>query len=385
MYQKKLIILFLGFFFLTGCASLFPTNSGENEENEQVIGTKGLTIKFEENLPPEIASEGSQITISFLIKNEGTYNLEEKADGSPEEYFLKVSSDTNSKIIIDDERKTTHRQTLNESLIGINQYRTQGGFTTQEFQGEIDSSSTQLKKTTRITGTLCFPYKTQLKTTTCLDDSLINFNEEKICEAGETLFESQGAPVAITKIQEQKLQKKRDGTHYNLKIYLENVGEGVIIKENKTREQCFQGLPFTPDEINLGLKTISAKPQNQTTEYKYSYKENNYHDDEDTCNRALNNEENDVKEGKTCKLVEKITRILKQVQQQEERNAPIVRISQSDDELECDSLRREGTENYIKCGINLGDAENIINSQTELTIIIPYGYQITTTRNIEIT
>jgi len=205
MYQKKIIVLLLiSGIFLTGCASLF--SSGTETNQEEVTGNKGLTIKFEENLPPELVSEGSQNKISFLIKNEGAYNLE-GTEENPIEYYLKIGTDLNNRITprltdgtneyeTQDEcigqnggqlnvcslQVNPHQKTLNKPLIGITQHRTIGGFTQQDFTAEINSTNTQLKKTTRITGTLCFPYETQLKTTVCLDDSLLNPGEEKICQ-----------------------------------------------------------------------------------------------------------------------------------------------------------------------------------------------------------
>lgn len=421
MNKKKIICLLLIVFLLSGCnVAFFQGTIQEENSNKQIKGNKGLTLSIQNTLPEEI-SGGVEIPIQFLIQNEGAYDLGNISE-KPLKYYLVLNSDSNIQILdsdsnvqnneeptdgnratgpcdansnfrdtpqgreicnsLEEENEEPNIRKLNEDLVGVTQQRTIGGFTTESFNITTLSQPT-LKKTATISGHLCYPYETKLEILTCLDSSLFNFDETSFCEAETQKFDSQGAPVAIKKIETNKLKKKTDGIYYSVKIYLEDVGKGVIIKEDKLYDHCRGDLSFELGERNLGLKTITPilelegyssyevnecyaavtvaeasceyiKAQNERIGGSYSLDEVN------ECYAAIT-------------VAEASCRNLK-VQENEER-------------FECGSLKKVDGENYIECNLHLfansnEEIENFITKEIKLKIRLPYGYQTGVSKTI---
>ena len=68
---------------------------------------------------------------------------------------------------------------------------------------------------------------TKASPTVCIDPYPFDDGQEKVCQIGSQTLASQGAPVAVTKIEQEASTNK-----IQFKVYVENVGDGDVINSS---------------------------------------------------------------------------------------------------------------------------------------------------------
>jgi hypothetical protein len=68
---------------------------------------------------------------------------------------------------------------------------------------------------------------TKASPTVCVDPDPFDKRQEKVCQIGSQILETQGAPVAVTKIEQEASTDK-----IQFKIHVENVGGGDVINSS---------------------------------------------------------------------------------------------------------------------------------------------------------
>lgn len=92
---------------------------------------------------------------------------------------------------------------------------------------------------TQLFASVCYPYQTMLATTVCVDANAFNGNQqEQICTAKTLTFQDQGAPIAITSIENRPTPVRvaapgGRGAYNSVRptfiIHFRNVGDGAVL------------------------------------------------------------------------------------------------------------------------------------------------------------
>ena len=248
MKTVHFMLFLLAVVFLAGCDLTIITNiinpeGGGGSIKTSTEGTDGLTLKFFEGAPPEslLANVGSdpgietKVNIGIMIENRGVQDLNcsEQECG----YFR---IDGGKYIKLDETFKNgTLKQALESSKVSVipgKIWYGSGGRVAIEMQASLENP----EKTTRSTifANVCYPYKTSLSTPICVETAHYSV-ENRVCDLRALSFSSQGAPVAITRIDQDSVIDG-DEVKPRLGIHVKNVGGGFVIgkEDEELRGAC---------------------------------------------------------------------------------------------------------------------------------------------------
>ncbi|MEE9525497.1 MAG: hypothetical protein V3V78_02715 [Candidatus Woesearchaeota archaeon] len=214
-----------------GCKTRPGTEADQGPE-DVYKGTKGLEMKFLQNLPPSKLYDTSTLSILLEMENKGASDL----SGSKCRLYLSGFDD---KII----RGLDKSQTCASSLEGKGILNPEGGFATQEFSTDLidlPDFLDSLKQTLQITA--CYEYQTIASPVVCIDPHLYEIGPlDRACIVKDvTTAGGQGAPVAVTGVDVE--MAGRDRVSFNIKV--SNVGDGTPLYRGTS---VFADCPFNVD------------------------------------------------------------------------------------------------------------------------------------------
>lgn len=224
--MKKIMIVFLiaAALFLASCISTDKTTGSEYR-----TGTQGIVADFLTASQKQLFFEGDFLNLVLDVKNKGVF--------ADYEGFVIVSGYDPNAIFIGEVKKTI------PMIEPKSAYLPEGGSELLEFK-----ESRQMKVPYGssykpiIIASSCYTYQTKAALKTCV---IPNYNEyirgDTVCMPAAAALDSQGAPVAVVSVDETA-----SPTKIQYLITLKNVGNGQIIKKDRTSE-C----PF-----NLGVHDI---------------------------------------------------------------------------------------------------------------------------------
>jgi len=224
-FKIRLEFLFLILFIILVSGCLPNRNSGSSKDFAK--GSDGLSINFLENNPLDsylVDEEEEPITLILEIKNQGAF---------PDENDLNILdtgqvyiSGYDEEIInFDDKSKNLDP----EFLLGKSSSNPEGGYDTINFDGSIIADNMIVSRyEPTLLATICYPYVTRVSTSVCVDPFPTEDRGKKVCNLGSQRLTSQGAPIAITRIDQEASSNK-----IQFKISLKNIGDGEIIKFNE--------------------------------------------------------------------------------------------------------------------------------------------------------
>lgn len=197
IYSKKtflILILIITMLAIQGCG-------GQRGMVPIFVGTEGIKIEFINNAPPTNMYEHQPINIMIELWNKGAYtpqpNEEIIVNLRYDPIYFDSENEQGSLITTD----TTGRVT---NLAGKSEIWPQGQriieplktLRTREILG------TREMPTTNMEVTACYPYKTFLSESICLDTDIYQIESSPLCRnKGVFTYSSQGAPIAITKLE----------------------------------------------------------------------------------------------------------------------------------------------------------------------------------------
>ncbi len=219
----KIILGILSVFLLlisaTGCER--KEGIGIGKKGEAAKGTEGLIISFLRNFPQDsylVGSSNEEISVAVDVRNKGTYPETSSPNGN-----IYLSGFDDDIITLEKSKSISGL-----SLPGVSSLNPEGGIDTIEFKGQIITNKIKVDKyEPTILATVCYEYVTKDGPSVCIDPKPFDETQEKVCQIGDITLASQGAPVAITKIDEEASTNK-----IRFKIHIKNVGGGDIIKLN---------------------------------------------------------------------------------------------------------------------------------------------------------
>lgn len=165
------------------------------------VGTHGLELKFLNNAPPDVVYEQSEVSIFIELWNRGAYTVPPydtlinlrfnplyfSQDNSDQNFFL--TSNPTGQIqgaIIGKTETWPEGEKFIFPLTKLN---------INEIPGTREMPTTELELVA------CYAYKTFLSEMICLDTDIYQVDENPICRnKGRFTYSSQGAPIAITRL-----------------------------------------------------------------------------------------------------------------------------------------------------------------------------------------
>ena len=232
-----MFIAILLLLFISACK-----NGTDKNSDTFVRGSDGLVMSFLQNAPQEryvIGSAPEGIAIAIDVWNKGAHPDENaKPLGgitSEKELFTtrgRISiSGFDKNIITMQKGYKDYKDFLDNDvyLPAASPLNPRGGLSTVEFKGTINANNIIVNKyEPTILVTACYPYFTTATPTVCIDPFPFDTRQEKVCNIGSQNVELQGAPIAVTKIDEEASSGK-----IRFKITIENVGKGDVIWSNQ--------------------------------------------------------------------------------------------------------------------------------------------------------
>lgn len=242
--SKAIPLLIIFILFIAGCGK----QDSKSAEIDVFVGIEGLTAEFVKNAPPARVFEESKFPILLQVENKGSYSIGDDkwgvlTIGREKDYVNIISLEKNNRVAAGEGKEGKNEASF--VIDGKTQINPRGDKIIVAFNaqtGKLDpQSETRLSA---ITATFCYPYKTILSTTVCIDPDITGSSPaKKVCNVKEMVFSNgQGAPVAVTKIEPQMIPEG-NVVRPQFLIFMENKGKGNTVDssayENVCRESDF--------------------------------------------------------------------------------------------------------------------------------------------------
>jgi len=179
-------------------------------------GTEGLDVNLIKNLPPDKVWKGNEFIIGLELRNKGAYNIE---DG-----IVKISGFDPRYIEPDEEEQVI------EFLAGKSPGYPEGDYMVMNFnEKNIDIPKGAGEYEAAFTVNAEYDYKTEVSTVVCVSPKIFSIVKTRdVCEVkAVSMPRGQGAPVAITQIEESITPLDRD-LRVEFIFYVANKGDGEV-------------------------------------------------------------------------------------------------------------------------------------------------------------
>ncbi len=206
--------------------------------NNAIILYTGEIAIWEEKIKKEMVKEKPDATVIATLKSElqaKKTKLRENEDAlsALKKKIPKDENDPlkNAKLFIGGFDKgiipmgVTSETLYDKLLPAASPLNPDGGFDSVTFNGEIVADNLKVNRyEPMVLATACYPYTTKAGPNVCIDPNPFDTKQEKVCSLGSQTLTSQGAPVAVIKIDEEASSKK-----LRFKIAIKNAGTGDVI------------------------------------------------------------------------------------------------------------------------------------------------------------
>lgn len=213
---------------------------GISEPIEIHVGTSGLELDFMQESPPSEVYLGDLFQVTVELANKGAYDIKGGilVLGTDEHLYVRTSNFQDGF--------------ENFDLTGRSLYDPVGGIDRKTIQIEASKLDPQSETiTTNIAVTVCYPYKTEATATVCVDPDIFGDRQlEKSCtpttigmgiktHEGQELPAGQGAPIAITRIEQRMMAHENDDLIMpTYMIYIKNMEDGLPVEIGLYEEAC---------------------------------------------------------------------------------------------------------------------------------------------------
>ncbi len=192
-----LLVLITSLFLLSACGS-----RSSYKDLNYFQGSDGIVFDFLDNSPPEKVISGFPFPIAVDVHNKGAFSL----NGS---LFSQFTISYDSLYLNEGELSSSNFGAIRNHLRlnGSSPFWPGGQeeLLTLAMLNPLPLSPRRGVDTT-IMVSLCYPYKTTLTTSVCIDADPYNIDSrDQVCDASDLDFTDQGAPVAITHIDYESL------------------------------------------------------------------------------------------------------------------------------------------------------------------------------------
>lgn len=269
MKLKKSIIFILFIALLILISGCKGKKSTEKSLEEIRTGTEGIAMSFLPNAPPDkihveqgAPPEANIFEVVLELKNKGAYpQPDEGARGLGPGFGKIFLSGYDTNIITLESKDGKSGDLGTKTLEGKSTINPNGGQDILSFTGKIIPENLNVEKyEPTLLATACYYYLTIAGPSVCIDPNPYStIKEKKVCGVQDISLSNQGAPVAVTKIDEEAFATKTQ-----FKITIKNVGNGDVLKADAANNKCD---PFGAqkiqrddiDKVNLMWVKVSDK------------------------------------------------------------------------------------------------------------------------------
>jgi len=242
----KILYIILIFFLISGYNGCVPDQAVKSVDIYR--GTNSIVMNFLGGAPPDEVLENAEFQIIANIKNIGasdvrqgylTVNLEKDYmnldDWVFDDPIVGYGIDY-EQVIFDLEGKSEFNRYGGEGIINV-----------RAKTKKIEELIEKHKSTVGLTA--CYEYSTKANPTVCIDPDVYDLKEgDKACHIADVSLGSQGAPVAVTRV-EQNMVVHNNRVEPQFLIYMANKGNGQIFDKQKIEEAC-SAIGLEGDEWN---------------------------------------------------------------------------------------------------------------------------------------
>jgi len=239
--MKKIIIaiLLILVLFNGGCKNVTPTT--EPRVIEYHTGTDGLSINIVKGLPPDDVIEGGEFVIGLELRNKGAYDIE------------------GGKILVygfEGGYTTVEQPEAYFNIEGKKPGFPEGGYNVMNFKARnIGMPEVIDVYPTSFTVSAYYRYQTDAGTEVCINPYIYSYikTKEMVCEPKEIdLKGGQGAPVAVTKI-EEIFSPFGNNIRVDFVVHIANKGDGQVVGGVYIGEAKLSDTPISckPDFVEL--------------------------------------------------------------------------------------------------------------------------------------
>lgn len=249
-----LLILSLPVLLLAAC--------GQQPAPDVHTGTDGLVLELLPSLPDQVIEE-TTLPVLVRIHNRGAYPLNYSwiiTQLRGDTFYVDVDQESplaRAKLVDTDTLLYGKGSEFpnGESLI------LQPNVTFKKVQGLREEPEVELY------ASVCYPYETRLGTTLCVDSNKWSQNQQpQICTAESVTFRSQGAPVAVTLIENRPTPTRvaagtgvADVVQPVFIVHVENVGTGTVLRGDATEEELVTACALRTPAEEAAMVSISAE------------------------------------------------------------------------------------------------------------------------------
>lgn len=211
-------------------------------------GTEGISLSFLQNSPPDTihVENGDDAALNSFdvvldIRNKGAYPQPDEG-GAPQGRVFLSGYDAN----IIQFANAPMEDIVGKALEGKSTINPNGGLDLITFKAKVVSASLNVEKyNPALQATACYIYHTVAGPSVCIDPIPYSpTNEKKVCQVNSVQLSNQGAPIAITKIDEEALATK---TRFGITI--KNVGSGDVVQKEMLGK-CSPAQQLSRDDID---------------------------------------------------------------------------------------------------------------------------------------
>ena len=235
---KNRLIIALFLFLLIIISGCKGKKDVQKAIDEVRTGTEGLKLSFLPNAPPEKIHVGqeekNEFDVELELKNKGAYPQPNEGVGGVGLVGKVYLSGYDPKIIRFESKDGKSGDLSAMALEGRSTLNPNGGQDILSFKGIVDANNLNVERyEPTLLATACYNYFTVAGPPVCIDPNPYStIKEKKVCEIKPITLSSQGAPIAVTKIDEEAFATKT-----TFRITIKNVGNGDVIKYQRT-DKC---------------------------------------------------------------------------------------------------------------------------------------------------
>ncbi|MAG08245.1 hypothetical protein CMO89_02135 [Candidatus Woesearchaeota archaeon] len=230
MKEKLILMLLIVLLSITACQRV----STKTQDTKVYTGTEGVVMRFLPDMPPSQIYSSDTLNFNLEIKNKGAYDagtVPNTESGSYTKFLKFYISGYDKSIFTGDIDGGTDPIFGNwffwePELEGKSEFNPEGGIVYKDFSTKIGTLPEGMDSfKTNFLMTACYTYETLAVSSVCIDPvPYSTVAREKACAVSDvSLSGGQGAPVVITRIEEEAAKGK-----VRFKIYFENKGNGKI-------------------------------------------------------------------------------------------------------------------------------------------------------------
>lgn len=257
--KYSLVLLVLSIILISGCSS----SGGSNKVLANFhTGTNGITANFLSNFPPTQANYKENFNIALLVANKGAENAENVK--------ILLTGYSSQLYAITPEISTSDNINVENNVIVLRKFEGRS-VTNNDGQQEVIMYSARPAIKEMLPGdsfpvmfiaNVCYGYKSTFSGEACIDPFINtpNYQSAKPCKVSSTIQSSggQGGPVSISKIEQQMILLSGDKSKTQFKIYINNVGNGEVMRKSAYEKMCSTDVSSVVNENDIGVVTISA-------------------------------------------------------------------------------------------------------------------------------